>query len=37
VAQTYFYNVFKLHSMPVSLVLDRDKVFTGKFLQKNSA
>lgn len=34
VAQTYFDNIFKLHSMPVALVSDRDKVFTSKFWQQ---
>jgi transposase InsO family protein len=33
VAQTYFDNVFKLHSMPAALVSDRDRVFTSHFWQ----
>jgi hypothetical protein len=31
VAQTYFDNVFKLHSMPEALVSDRDRIFTSHF------
>lgn len=33
VAQAYFDNVFKLHSMPATLVSDRDSIFTSKFWQ----
>jgi hypothetical protein len=33
VAQTYFDNVFKLHSMPEALVSDRDRIFTSHFWQ----
>jgi hypothetical protein len=31
VAQTYFDNVFKLHSMPEALVSDCDRIFTSHF------
>jgi transposase InsO family protein len=33
VAQLYFDQVFRLHSMPAALISDRDKVFTSKFWQ----
>jgi hypothetical protein len=31
VAQAYMDNVYKLHSLPESIISDRDKVFTSKF------
>ncbi|KAL0409327.1 UNVERIFIED_CONTAM: hypothetical protein Sradi_1867100 [Sesamum radiatum] len=31
IAKVFFANIYKLHGRPVSIVTDRDKVFTSKF------
>ena len=34
VAQAYFQEIFRLHSMPQSLISDRDRIFTSAFWQE---
>jgi hypothetical protein len=34
VAKAFLNNIYKLHSMPIAIISDRDKVFTSKFWQE---
>lgn len=36
IAETFMQNIFKLHSMPISIISNRDKVFTNQFGQSSS-